>query len=147
MPVDLQIIRACEFVRVDANGRFDLPATKEVLIALAHACNKRSVDHALVDVRGATSNLTPDDLAVLAETFSKTAVSKHLRLAILHSGNQHYRAKLFAFIGGMRGQKTRAFMSFERALEWLSESEPAANEIHFDASEEVPIRTVKSPGS
>ncbi len=138
MPVNLQIIRACEFVRLDANGRFDCNGTLDVLIVLARACQKRSVYQALLDVRGATSDLTPNDLAGLAEAFSKTPVSRRLRLAILHGGNQTYRAKLFAFINGMRRHKVRAFQSYEEAFEWLSStSEPGSSE------GEVPIRVLK----
>jgi hypothetical protein len=144
MPVDLQIIRASEFVRVDASGRFDLESTKGVLIALAHACHKRSVFHALIDVRGGTSDLTPGDLAALASAFSKTTVSKRLRLALLHNGNQNYRAKLFAFIGTMRGEKIRAFEDFEEALDWLSTSESKPARTCRDPENEVPIRRVKS---
>jgi hypothetical protein len=120
MPVDLQIIRACEFVRLGAHGEFDFESTRAALITLAGACRKRGLERALIDVRGASSNLTSNDLAALVDAFSEAAVSTQLRLAILHTGDQNYRARLFAFFSAMRGRKVRAFESFEDGLDWLS---------------------------
>src|SRR4051794_7582265 len=123
MPVELQIIRACEFVRLGAQGKFDFESTLAVLKTLADACHKRGIERALFDVRGATSALTPKDLAALVGEFSKVAISKRLWLAILHTGSQNYRAKLFVFVSVLRGRKVRSFENFEKALDWLSTPE------------------------
>lgn len=123
MPVDLQIIRACEFVRVNTRGEFDLERTRRVLMALANACRKRGISRALIDVREATSNLTPNDLAALVTVFKEHTASRELRLAIIHKRDQNYRAKLFAFFSAMRGRTVRTFESFEEGLTWLSEAE------------------------
>jgi len=137
--VELQIIRACEFVRVGAKGEFDFESTRPILMALATACGKRGVDRSLLDVRGASSNLTPNDLAALVNVFTEAAHSTRLRLAIVHTGDQNYRAKLFAFFSAMRGRKVRSFESFEEALVWLS----TPNEPGEDRSrhgEEIPVK-------
>ena len=142
MPVELQIIRACEFVRLGAQGEFDFESTHKVLKTLAEACHKRGVERALLDVRGATSNLTPKDLAALVGGFAKVAVSKRFRLGILHAENQNYRAKLFAFFSAMRGRKVKAFEDFEEALLWLSTPDDTKSEI-VAAERAVPIHAAK----
>jgi len=142
MPVELQIIRACEFVRLGARGEFDFESTLTVLKTLAAACHKRGVERALLDVRGATSNLTPKELATLVGAFAKDAGSKRFRLAILHTEDQNYRAKLFAFFSAMRGRKVKAFEDFEESLVWLSTPDDKEHKI-VAAEREVPIRTVK----
>jgi hypothetical protein len=140
MPFDLQIIRACEFVRVGAHGEFDLEDTRDVLKTLAAACHKRGIERAMFDVRGATSNLTPKDLAELVSVFAKTVASKRLRLAILHTGDQDYRTKLFVFFSAMRGRKVQGFEKFEDGLDWLSTSDDSAGK-SGTAEHEVPIRS------
>ena len=139
MPLDVQIIRASEFVRLGAHGAFDFESTRSVLIAMADACRKRGIEKALIDVRDASSNLTRSDLAALGKTFSEAAVSRRLRLAILHRQDQGGRAKLFAFFSAMRGRHVRAFEDFEEGLVWLS-TPPGRNGRDSTAESKVPIR-------
>jgi hypothetical protein len=139
MPVELQIIRACEFVRLGARGEFDFQSTWNILKTLADACRKRGIERAMLDVRGATSNLTPKDLAELVNAFGKAAASRRMRLAILHTGDQNYRSRLFAFFSAMRGRKARAVENFEEGLEWLS-IEDDSDAKSGTAKQEVPIR-------
>ena len=51
MPMELQIIRAQEFIRLGAHGLFDLKASKAALAELAGACWKRGINQALLDLR------------------------------------------------------------------------------------------------
>ena len=51
MPLELQIIRATDFIRLGAHGHFDLAASKAALAELAHACRKRGIHQALLDLR------------------------------------------------------------------------------------------------
>ena len=139
MPLDVQIIRASEFVRLGAHGAFDFESTRSVLIAMADACRKRGIDRALIDIRGASSNLTRNDLAALGKTFGAAAVCRRLRLAILHRKDQGGRAKLFAFFSAMRGRNVRAFEDFEEGLVWLSAG-LCGNGQHPTAENKVPIR-------
>jgi hypothetical protein len=139
MPVDIHIIRACEFVRFGAKGEFDFESTRAMLVNLASACHKRGLTRSLIDVRGATSNLTPKDLATLVSAFGKAVPARHLRLAILHNARQNYRAKMFVFFSAMRGQKVQAFEDFEEALVWLSK-QTGARATPASPNDEVPIR-------
>jgi hypothetical protein len=138
MPVELQVIRAGEFVRLDAQGTFNLESSLGVLSSLARACHKRGVERALIDIRGASSNLTANDLAALVRGFGDAVVSRFLRLAVLHTGDQNHRARLFAFFSAMNGQKVRAFEDFEQAFDWLSLGDAAEAET-TSAESEIPI--------
>jgi hypothetical protein len=139
MPVELQIIRACEFVRVGTQGEFDFESTRSVLTVLANACHKRGLNRSLIDVREAKSNLAPNDLAALVNVFCEATGSTRLQLAIVHTGDQNYRAKLFAFFSAMRGRKVRAFENFEEALVWLSTQNDEAMKTGLHQGE-VPVQ-------
>lgn len=132
MPVDLEIIRAKEFIRLGATGHFDLNASKEVLVLLARACRKRGLEHAVLDLRqlqlAAKPMLTAEDLLQLVNTFNEVGFSRDLRLAILYRADPHHRARLFSFVGSLHGWKIRAFGDFEHALTWLSREEEALEE-------------------
>jgi len=156
MPVEIQIIRACEFVQLSTSGIFDFNGTRGLLIEMADACRKRGIERALIDIRGANSNLTRNDLAALGKTFNEMAVSRRLRLSIIHRHDQGGRAKLFAFFSAMRGRNVRAFEDFEEALVWLSTeiktgAKPAAAENNVPiqaervARKRIPVKDA-SPG-
>ena len=136
MPLELQIIRAHEFIRMGAQGRFDVAASKAVLADLARACRKRGLHQALLDLRalkpGPVPVFKPKDLVMLVSTFYDIGFNKKDRLAVLYSSDPHRRARLFAFISRIKGWSVGAFQNFEEALAWL-----AANG-HSDAMESDP---------
>jgi hypothetical protein len=51
MSAELQVIRANEFVCLDANEHLDFEASKKALQELAQACRKRGLNRALLDLR------------------------------------------------------------------------------------------------
>ena len=142
MPVELQIIRAREFVRLGAHGEFDFESTCAALTTLADACRKRGIERALIDIREASSNLTPQDLTALVKAFSDAIASSRLWLVVLHTDRQKYRAKLFAFLSAMRNRKVQAFEDFEEGLVWLSTPDDTAAKAAA-GEDEVPIRSGK----
>src|SRR4051812_7509419 len=125
MPFDLQIIRAAEFVCVDAHDHLDFDASKSALQTLASACRKRGLDRALLDLRGLPIPpkplFTPRELVALIETFREAGFGARQRLAILYRSDPHRGTRMFAFISRLRGWQVRAFLDFEEALLWLSE--------------------------
>jgi len=143
MPLELQIIRAGEFIRAGAQGRLDLAGSRSVLKELVCACRRRDIHRALLDLRdihpGPTPFLTPDDLASLVNTFHEAGFSHDQRLAVLYAEDPHHGARLFAFISMLRGWNVRAFEDFENALTWLADIEDAAEEVP-DASGSDPVR-------
>jgi hypothetical protein len=136
MPLELQIIRAAEFVRLGAKDHFDLAASKAALAKLADACRKRGIDRALMDLRelhlGPKPVFSPSDLVELVNTFREIGFTRRQRLAILYSEDPHRRARLFAFISTVRGWSVRAFNDFEKTINWLSGGQE--NEKHRVAS-------------
>jgi len=124
MPLELQIIRAHEFIRLGAKGRFDVAASKAILADLARACRKRGLHQALLDLRalkpGPVPVFKPKDLVMLVSTFREIGFTKKDRLAVLYSSDPHRRTRLFAFISRMRGWSVGAFQNFEEALTWLA---------------------------
>jgi formylglycine-generating enzyme len=132
MPTELQIIRAQEFVRLGAQGKIDLQASKAALATLAAACWKRGINQALLDVRavqpGAKPVFSPKDLTVLVGTFREIGFTHKQRLAVLYTSDPHRRARMFAFIAILHGWSVQAFESYEDAVTWLSGAESEVSE-------------------
>jgi hypothetical protein len=120
MPVELEIIRAAEFIRFGTKGQFDLAASCGALATLAEACKRRGIDRALMDGRNARAELSANELAALVNVFREIGFTQNLRLAFLHAADRYQRARLFAFISRMKGWNVRAFGDFEQAMHWLS---------------------------
>lgn len=156
--MELQIIRAQEFIRLGPHGHFDLDASKAVLAQLAAACCKRGIDQALLDLRalhpGPKPVFSPDDLATLVGIFREVGFTHKQRLAVLYAEDPHHRARLFAFIAKLRGWKVQAFDSFEQALLWLSagaespvetEATPRPKPVPVRPAQNVPPKTPLPP--
>src|ERR1700690_4593960 len=107
MPMELQIIRAQEFIRLGAHGHFDLDASKAVLAQLAAACWKRGINQALLDLRALHPGLkpvfSPGDLVTLVKTFHEIGFTHQQRLAVLYGSDPHHRASMFASIAKLPG--------------------------------------------
>jgi len=145
MPIELQIIRAQEFVRLGAHGHFDLKVSKAVLAELARACCKRDINQALLDLRalhpGPKPVFSPNDLVTLVNTFREVGFTHKDRLAVLYGSDPHHRARLFSFIATLRGWKVQAFDSYEQAILWLSGGDaPPETELHPDQPQKIPVR-------
>ncbi|MGD0258774.1 MAG: hypothetical protein ABSD29_03010 [Verrucomicrobiota bacterium] len=150
MPLELQIIRAQEFIRLGARGQLDLKASKAVLAVLARACWKRGINQALLDVRavhpGIKPVFSPGDLVSLVNTFREIGFTAQQRLAVLYSFDPHQRAGMFASIARLRGWRVKAFDSFEEAVTWLSAAAPAQPEAQAELTprkRKVPVRVLR----
>jgi hypothetical protein len=124
MPQELQIIRTSEVVRLGSLGHADFAATRAALAELAGACRRRGIDQALLDLRdlhpGPDPLFTPNELAALVNTFPEAGFTHRQRLAVVYSEDPHHGARMFAFIGALRGWKVRAFGDYEAAIGWLA---------------------------
>jgi hypothetical protein len=146
--MELQIIRAQEFIRLGAQGRLDLKASKAVLAQLARACRKRGINQALLDLRalhpGPKPVFSPHDLAVLVNTFREIGFTRQQRLAVLYSSDPHLRARLFAFIAKLRGWNVQAFDDFEAAVTWLAGAvEPPPQVEIISRAQTIPVRKLR----
>ena|ERR1043166_5179588 len=140
MAVELQIIRAREFVSLDADEHLDFEASKEALQSLAEACVKRGLERAMLDLRDIPAPpkpmFTPTQLAALVRTFWQAGFGSRQRLAVLYREDPYGGARLFAFIGRIHGWQVRAFTEFEEAFLWLSKQRDGPCGLRED---EVPI--------
>lgn len=134
MPIDLQVIRASEFIRLDARQHLDFEASKLALRALAQACRKRGLGRALVDLRTLPvpdkPRFTQRELAALVSTFRDAGFARRHRLAILYRHDVYGGVRDFAFFSRMRGLDVQPFTEFEEAMAWLAEDreEPGEQE-------------------
>lgn len=141
--MELQIIRAQEFIRLGAHGRIDLKSSKALLANLAAACRQRGINQALLDLRALQPKpkpiFTPDDLVTLVKTFREIGFTRAQRLAVLCGSDPHQRAGLFAFIARLRGWHVAAFGDFEAAILWLASGE------ELNVSKDLPAAAKKIP--
>lgn len=147
MPVELQVIRASEFIRLDARELLDFAASKQALQSLAQACRTRGLDCALLDLRHIPLPLRPlftaTELAALVGTFREAGFSKQQRLAILYHHDVHGGIRNFAFISRIRGLQVQAFSDYEPALQWLS-SAPTGRSGTGGGELPVPIKKIQA---
>ena len=148
--MELQIIRAQEFIRLGAHGRLDLKASKALLAVLADACWKRGINQALLDLRALHPGPKPvfsgNDLVMLVSTFREIGFTHRERLAVLYRSDPHRRASMFASIAKLRGWSVQAFDNFEEAVVWLSaaENEPSAADAEITPrAKKVPMRNLR----
>jgi hypothetical protein len=144
MPLEVQIIRASEFVRLDAHEHLDFQASREALHVMAQACRKRGIHHAILDIRALPIPdkpiFTRDELSALVESFHDAGFTRQQRLAVLYRLDPHQGVRKFAFIGTLHGWHVRAFTDFEKALAWLSDEDLGEPKL---GARQVPIRKVR----
>lgn len=144
MPIELQVIRASEFVRLDANEHLDFEASAEALQAMAAACRKRGLGSALLDLRAVPVPdkplFTTKEIAALVLKFRDAGFTREQRLAVLYHQDVYGGIRDFAFISRLGGLRVQAFHEFEAALQWLSEAEESSAECHQG---EVPVPITK----
>lgn len=140
MPIELHIIRASEFICVDAGEQLDFEESKKALMGLAIACQRRGLDRAMIDLRDLhvpdQRRFTNAELAALVGAFREAGCSRNLRLAVLYRRDVYGDLRNFTFFSRMRGLQVQAFHNFESAIHWLwKETEP----LEPKHGEEVPI--------
>ena len=150
MSMELQIIRAHEFIRLGAHGKFDLAASKAVLAELVGACLKRGISRALLDLRALRPGPKPvfssKDLVAIVKTYEEIGFTRQHKLAVLYASDPHRRAREFAFISRLRGWNVRAFDNFEEAFEWLALRGPDKADTAIAAlppgARQIPLRSI-----
>ncbi|HEX5220946.1 MAG TPA: hypothetical protein VFZ59_15370 [Verrucomicrobiae bacterium] len=147
MSVELQVIRASEFIRLNADKYLDLAASKEALRTLAMACRKRGLDCALMDLRPlplqAKPHFNTEELAALVGAFRDGGFSRKQRLAIVYRHDVHGGIRSFAFIGRMRGLQVHAFSEYDEAMEWLA-GESTGKDTIRERGAAIPIKQSQS---
>ena len=143
MSVELQVIRAHEFIRLNTQKYLDLAASKDALKTLAQACCKRGLDCALVDLRPlplqARPHFNTEELAALVGAFREGGFTRKQRLALVYRHDVHGGIRSFAFIGRMRGLQVHAFSEYDEAMEWLA-GESAPRDAIRERGAPVPVK-------
>lgn len=123
MPYDIRIVRSREFVRLDADGHFDLAATRTLFADLIWTCARSQIGRVLLDLREAKADLTVAQLVSLANVTHDVAPPPlgHRIALLTRAETQFERASLLATTVQEKGWDMTAFHSFEDALAWLSE--------------------------
>jgi hypothetical protein len=123
MPIELQIIRANDFVCLDADEHVNFEESRKLLEGLAGVCCKRGLTRAMLDLRDTPvldkPYFTNAELAALAGAFRDAGFSRHHRLAILYRQDVYGGVRNFTFFSRMRGMHVQAFCDFEAAMLWL----------------------------
>ena len=126
MPIELQVIRAIDFVRLDADDHLNFEESKKALQELAMACRMRGLDRAMLDIREVPvldkPRFTDVELAALVGAFREAGFSQRQRLVILYRQDIYDRVRNFTFFSRMRGLHVQAFHEFEEAMHWLWQS-------------------------
>ena len=119
MATDVRITHAREFLRVTAQGVYDLEQTKDALLQIASVDPSAAGIDVMIDVREAPSYLSLTDLWALAVEFARLQIGAGRRTAVLTSTDRFENAHFFAISARNIGLKVQAFTSFEEAFEWL----------------------------
>jgi len=123
MPIELQVIRAIDFVRLDADEHVNFEESKKVLQELALTCRMRGLDRAMMDIRDIPipdkPRFTDAELAALVSAFREAGFSQRQRLAIVYRQDVYGRVRNFTFFSRMRGLHVQGFHEFEEAMLWL----------------------------
>lgn len=123
MPYDIRIIRSREFLRLGAEGHFDLLSTRKLFCDAIWACVRGKIGRVLVDVRDATTDLTAAQLGALANVCREVSPpAEGHKIAILNRPQHPFdRASFLAALAQGQGWNIAAFCEFEKAFEWLSD--------------------------
>lgn len=152
MPIELHLIRANDFVRMDADEQLDFEESKQALQGLALACRKRGLDRAMLDLRDLPvpekPKFTMAELAALVKAFCDAGFTRQQHLAVLYDHDIHRGIRNFTFFSRLPGIQVQAFNDFESAITWLRRDPGKSPELQRGAP--VPIRKTghaKTPGN
>lgn len=124
IPVDLQVIRAKEFICLDPEEHRDFETSKKSLQDLALACRKRGLNRALLDLRGLPvlpkPHFTREQVAELVGTFRAAGFTQKQRLAVLYEHDFYGIIRDFASFSREYGLQVQSFLDYENAMDWLS---------------------------
>jgi hypothetical protein len=121
MPYDLRIIPSRDFIRMDAEGHFDFPQSRQVFRDVMWACAHSKIGRVMLDVRDAKGDVTAAQICALASVCDEvTPDNEQHKVALLCLPYMQFdRAVGLAAAGRDRGWNIMAFYEFEQAFGWL----------------------------
>ncbi|MBN2185581.1 MAG: hypothetical protein JW746_09660 [Candidatus Krumholzibacteriota bacterium] len=120
----VKIIRARDFLNIDADGILDFEMSKEILIKIALAKKPPADFEVLIDLRDAELDLSTMDVWYLVDELGKHHEAFQRKMALLtSSGSAFDRVEFFETCAVNRGFEVEAFTDFEEAINWLFPAE------------------------
>jgi len=122
MPHDIRIIQSRDIVRLDADGHFDMPATRRMFSDLMWACVNSHIGRVMADLRDATAEITTSQIAGLANVCREVspAPEEHKLALLVRPEVQCHRASLVAVLAKDQGWNIEVFAEFEPCFDWLN---------------------------
>jgi hypothetical protein len=116
---NIKVIPARDFVRATQDGHVDFQASKRMIDEIVASTQGLDEYEILIDVRGKTGCLAPEELWRLAEEFVRHGHTFQHRTAVLCAPADFGRAKFVEYRADHHGLNIEAFVSYEEAMEWL----------------------------
>lgn len=124
MPVNIMIIHASDFIRVNVDGALDRFASGQALADIAWMIKTPGENHVLIDTRDArVKQLSPDDLFELGVAFNRFPSLAKSKIALLTAMGGAHAAQFLELVGQSRGAHLKAFTSMDEAITWLRTKE------------------------
>ena len=122
--IDIRLVRVRQFLHLDHNGTFDLNGSRDVLAKMLRDAQQED-RNLLLDVRDSNVDLSMRDVWALVQHLHEYTPEFDKKMAILDRWDETYdRMQFFEASAGELGFQARAFIDFEKAMDWLWEKKP-----------------------
>jgi anti-anti-sigma regulatory factor len=123
MVLNVEIIKAGDFLKTTARGEFDLTKSKKLLHAIVTKAREHKDHHLLIDIRGTTSPHmgTIDLYNIVIEMEKHKDVLKN-KIVVIDDDNETFnKMEFIEMCAKNRGFKINAVTDYEEAIQWLME--------------------------
>jgi len=129
MDLNIRIIHARDFLKTTPTFQVDLETSKQFFLKLARENAPPRRYDLLIDLRGATSELSLTEITEVVKVLIEHRDSFRLKIAILTTpGVKFENAKFAALYANNRGFQVAAFTDFEETIKWMMTSSEALSE-------------------
>jgi hypothetical protein len=128
-PTQSGVVRADDFLRLDAKGGLSVARTRRAFCAVARKrVQRKQLTHAVLDFRKVSAaNVSPGELfEVVATVLEEAGFRKSDRVAILRPTGRGDRARFSSLCASNRGWHVEAFPNPEHAIEWMFRTDAEA---------------------
>jgi len=122
MATDIRIVHARDFIKATPEGRLDFEESKRVIVEVASVASQLGDFEVLIDCRKADVQMSAAELWHLAAELSRLRQSFARRTAVLVPVERFDSEEFFSLCSHNRGLRVEAFVSYEDAIDWLSDS-------------------------
>jgi hypothetical protein len=120
MPLHISIIHTDDFLKLSSDGTLDFKEAIRILDDASSVLNSQDYCSIIVDTRKAQSTLSYGDLFHLSIELFKHGMTFSRRTAILCPQERLSDGQFFATLCWNKGLDVSVFISYEEAMDWLS---------------------------